>query len=48
MLLNLYKKKWNEGLKHKSCTQVDKENKNNLSEIKRLSKEYKDWIKKEN
>lgn len=48
MLLNLYKKKWNDGLKNKESTKIEKENKNSFSEIKRLSKEYKEWIKKEN
>jgi len=48
MLLNLYKKKWNHGLKNKLGSEIEKENKSCFSEIKRLSKEYKDWIKTEN
>ena len=48
MLLNLYKKKWNDGLKNLTCREIEKRNKSNLKEILRLSKEYKDWIKKEN
>lgn len=42
MLLNLYKKKWNEGLKMKN------QKKSCLSEVKRLSKQYSKWIEKEN
>lgn len=48
MLLNLYKRKWNDGLKNKESTKIEKENKESFAEIKRLSKEYKEWIKKEN
>lgn len=48
MLLNLYKKKWNHGLKNLSGSELSKQNKKDLSEIKRISKNYKNWIKKEN
>lgn len=48
MLLNLYKKKWNHGLKNMTCDDMEKDNRNNLNEMKRLSKEYKNWITKEN
>ena len=48
MLLNLYKQKWNSGLKNFTSSEIKKENQNNLDEIKRLSKDYKNWIKKEN
>lgn len=48
MLLNLYKKKWNFGLKNITTTENKKNNRENLSEIKRLSKIYKNWIKTEN
>lgn len=48
MLLNLYKKKWNQGLKNQEYNHLEKKNKESFSEIKRLSKEYKEWIKKEN
>ncbi len=48
MLLNLYKKKWNEGLKNHTCSSIEKENCKNLNEMKRLSKNYKEWILKEN
>ena len=48
MLLNLYKKKWNYGLKNLTSSEIEKKNQMNLSEIKRISKDYKKWIKKEN
>jgi 26S proteasome regulatory subunit N11 len=48
MLLNLYKKKWNEGLKNMTSSEIKKSNQENLSEIKRLSNIYKNWIKTEN
>lgn len=48
MLLNLYKKKWNFGLKNMTTSENKKSNQKNLSEIKRLSKIYKNWIKTEN
>ena len=48
MLLNLYKNKWNYGLKNLTVTEQEKENSNNLEHLKRLSKSYKTWIKKEN
>ena len=48
MLLNLYKKKWNHGLKNLTASELDKSNNQNLSEMKRLSEVYKNWIKEEN
>ena len=48
MLLNLYKKKWNEGLKQLRVENKKKENGRNLKQILKLSKGYKDWIKNEN
>lgn len=48
MLLNLYKKKWNEGLKNKTSTEMESQNSKGLKEMTRLSREYKEWIKKEN
>lgn len=48
MLLNLYKKKWNDGLKNQTGSQILENNSKNLAEMKRLTKDYKEWIKKEN
>jgi 26S proteasome regulatory subunit N11 len=48
MLLNLYKKKWNDGLKNMKSTESKKKINDNLEEMVRLSKDYSSWIKKEN
>lgn len=48
MLLNLYKKKWNDGLKNMKTSELKKKNNNSLEEMVRLSKDYSTWIKKEN
>ena len=39
MLLNLYKKKWNHGLKQEDPSKVSKKSKDNIKEINRLVKE---------
>ena len=48
MLLNLYKKKWNHGLKNLSVTESKKKNNEALEEMVRLTKDYSGWIKQEN
>ena len=48
MLLNLYKKKWNEGLKVATQTEHHKKTKDLLTDMKRLTKDYARWIKEEN
>jgi 26S proteasome regulatory subunit N11 len=48
MLLNLYKKKWNHGLKNLSVTEAKKSNNEALEEMVRLTKDYSGWIKQEN
>ena len=48
MLLNLYKKKWNHGLKNDTVTQAKKKNNEALEEMVRLTKDYSGWIKQEN
>lgn len=44
MLLNLYKKKWNEGLKLEDMEEHSKKNEKKINEIGTLSKEYSKWI----
>ena len=48
MLLNLYKMKWNQGLKNLSVTEAKKRNNESLEEMVRLTKDYSGWIKQEN
>lgn len=48
MLLNLYKKKWNQGFKNATLKETKRQNKADLDEIVRLSKDYSKWIGLEN
>lgn len=48
MLLNLYKKKWNDGLKNKNTVDSRKDNNKSLEKMARLTKDYAAWIKLEN
>ena len=48
MLLNLYKKKWNQGLKNVSVSESKRRSNEGLEEMARLTKEYSGWIKQEN
>ena len=48
MLLNLYKKKWNYGLKNKTTADARKDNNKSLERMARLTKDYAGWIKQEN
>lgn len=48
MLLNLYKKKWNDGLKSLSVSKAKKKNNDSLSEMARLTRQYSNWIQQEN
>jgi 26S proteasome regulatory subunit N11 len=48
MLLNLYKKKWNEGIKNMRISETKKKNNQSLEEMARLTKDYSNWIKQEN
>ena len=48
MLLNLYKKKWNDGLKNKNTKDSRKDNNKSLEKMARLTKDYANWIKLEN
>lgn len=48
MLLNLYKKKWNQGFKNQTLKETKRQNKADLDEIVRLSKDYSKWISLEN
>ena len=48
MLLNLYKRKWNQGLKNVDASEATRRNLENLREIARLTRDYKAWIKAEN
>lgn len=44
MLLNLYKKKWNEGLKLEDMEENSKKNEKKLQEMGTLAKDYSKWI----
>ena len=48
MLLNLYKKKWNDGIKNSKVSDTKKKNNQTLDEMVRLTKDYSSWIKQEN
>ncbi len=48
MLLNLYKEKWNSGLKNLKLSERESKDDSSLENLKRLSEGYNEWIKKEN